>query len=51
MIVGPAMSTGKTYGAEEGLMRAPGKMPDYLPTVLEFASMQPVDVARSFLAG
>ena len=47
---GPAMiDLAKTY-EQKGLYLAPGEMPDYLPTVLEFASMQPVDVAREFLA-
>ena len=32
-----------------GLRLAPGELPDYLPAVLEFASMQPVRIAREFL--
>lgn len=47
---GPAMiDLGETY-AKAGLMLAPGELPDYLPAVLEFASTQPRDEARAFLA-
>lgn len=47
---GPAMiDLAKTY-EQKGLYLSPGEMPDYLPTVLEFASMQPPAVAREFLA-
>lgn len=37
-----------TYQAA-GLHLAPGELPDYLPVALEFASTQPVKVARAFL--
>ncbi len=47
---GPAMiDLARTY-EQKGLYLAPGEMPDYLPTVLEFASTQPPEVAREFLA-
>jgi len=47
---GPAMiDLARTY-EQQGLFLAAGEMPDYLPTVLEFASMQAPDVAQSFLA-
>jgi nitrate reductase delta subunit len=39
----------QTY-ARAGLELAPGELPDYLPAVLEFASTQPADVSREFLA-
>ena len=46
---GPAMvDLAKTY-AEAGLDVAPGELPDYLPLVLEYASTQPRQGARSFL--
>ena len=39
----------KTY-EQRGMYLASGEMPDYLPTVLEFASTQSTEVAREFLA-
>lgn len=46
---GPAMiDLGKTYEAA-GLYLAPGELPDYLPTLLEFVSTQPPREARDFL--
>ena len=46
---GPAMADlQQTYEAG-GLLLQPGELPDYLPAVLEFASMQPVRTAREFL--
>lgn len=47
---GPAMiDLAKTY-EQKGMYLASGEMPDYLPTVLEFASTQSTEVAREFLA-
>ena len=47
---GPAMiDLAKTY-EQRGMYLASGEMPDYLPTVLEFASTQSTEVAREFLA-
>lgn len=47
---GPAMiDLGQTY-AQAGLLLEDGELPDYLPAVLEFASIQPPEIARSFLA-
>lgn len=46
---GPAMiDLGKTY-EQAGLYLAPGELPDYLPTLLEFVSTQPPREARDFL--
>ena len=46
---GPAMiDLAKTY-EQAGLYLAPGELPDYLPTVLEFASTQPEAQATAFL--
>ena len=46
---GPAMiDLAKTY-EQAGLYLAPGELPDYLPTVLEFASTQPEAQAKAFL--
>jgi nitrate reductase delta subunit len=46
---GPAMiDLGKTY-ENAGLYLALGELPDYLPTLLEFASTQPPREARDFL--
>ncbi|MEZ0605559.1 nitrate reductase molybdenum cofactor assembly chaperone [Paraburkholderia sp. IW21] len=47
---GPAMIDLRQTYAQEGLLLAPGELPDYLPVVLEFASTQPYEVAREFLA-
>ena len=47
---GPAMiDLAQTY-ERAGLHLAEGELPDYLPVVLEFASTQPPDAARAFLA-
>jgi nitrate reductase delta subunit len=47
---GPAMiDLAQTY-EKAGLFLAPDELPDYLPVVLEFASTQPPQEARSFLA-
>jgi nitrate reductase delta subunit len=47
---GPAMiSLIRTY-EQAGLALAPGELPDYLPVVLEYASTQPPEQAREFLA-
>ncbi len=47
---GPAMADlVQTYEAA-GLYLGEGELPDFLPVVLEFASTQPNDVARGFLA-
>ena len=46
---GPAMiDLAQTY-EKAGLVLAPGELPDYLPTVLEFVSTQPPREARAFL--
>ena len=46
---GPAMiDLCQTYAAA-GLFLAPTELPDYLPTILEFASTQPPREARAFL--
>ena len=46
---GPAMiDLAKTY-EQAGLYLAAGELPDYLPVVIEFASMQPPRQARAFL--
>jgi nitrate reductase delta subunit len=46
---GPAMiDLAQTY-EKAGLYLAPGELPDYLPTVLEFVSTQPPREARAFL--
>lgn len=47
---GPAMiDLIQTY-EQAGLLLAPDELPDYLPVVLEFASTQPAQQARAFLA-
>jgi nitrate reductase delta subunit len=47
---GPAMiSLAQTY-EEAGLFLEPGELPDFLPVALEYASTQPPDGARAFLA-
>ena len=47
---GPAMiDLAQTY-ERAGLHLAEGELPDYLPVVLEFASTQPPEAARAFLA-
>jgi nitrate reductase delta subunit len=47
---GPAMiDLAQTY-ERAGLRFADGELPDYLPVVLEFASTQPPEEARAFLA-
>jgi len=47
---GPAMvDLVKTY-EEAGLLITEGELPDFLPVALEFASTQPADKAREFLA-
>jgi len=47
---GPAMiDLAQTY-ERAGLRLADGELPDYLPVVLEFASTQPPEAARAFLA-
>jgi nitrate reductase delta subunit len=47
---GPAMiDLGQTY-ARAGLLLVEGELPDYLPALLEFASTQPPQQARDFLA-
>jgi nitrate reductase delta subunit len=47
---GPAMIDLQQTYEQQGLLLAPGELPDYLPVVLEFASTQPQKVAREFLA-
>ncbi|WP_341315901.1 nitrate reductase molybdenum cofactor assembly chaperone [Paraburkholderia sp. IMGN_8] len=47
---GPAMIDLQQTYAQEGLLLEAGELPDYLPVVLEFASTQPYEVAREFLA-
>ena len=46
---GPALADLQQTYERAGLVLAPGELPDYLPAVLEFASMQPVRTAREFL--
>jgi nitrate reductase delta subunit len=47
---GPAMiDLAQTY-ERAGLLLAEGELPDYLPVALEFASTQPPEAARTFLA-
>jgi nitrate reductase delta subunit len=47
---GPAMiDLGQTY-AQAGLDLASGELPDYLPVLLEYASTQPPQQARAFVA-
>jgi len=47
---GPAMiSLAQSY-EQAGLYLKPGELPDYLPVALEYASTQPPDAARAFLA-
>lgn len=46
---GPAMADLQQTYERAGLFLEPGELPDYLPAVLEFASMQPVRTAREFL--
>ncbi|RFU44092.1 nitrate reductase molybdenum cofactor assembly chaperone [Paraburkholderia sp. DHOC27] len=46
---GPALIDLQETYAQQGLLLAPGELPDYLPVVLEFAAMQTEDVARAFL--
>jgi len=46
---GPAMADLQQTYERGGLYLEAGELPDYLPAVLEFASMQPVRVARGFL--
>ena len=46
---GPAMVDLCGTYEKAGLFLAPGELPDYLPTVLEFASTQPPPEARAFL--
>jgi len=46
---GPALADLQRTYESAGLRLEPGELPDYLPAVLEFASMQPVHVARKFL--
>ncbi|MCZ2135548.1 MAG: nitrate reductase molybdenum cofactor assembly chaperone [Burkholderiales bacterium] len=46
---GPAMiDLARTY-EQAGLYLAPGEFPDYLPTAIEFASMQDAVTARAFI--
>ncbi len=47
---GPAMIDLQQTYAGSGLYLAEGELPDFLPVVLEFASTQPPEVARGFLA-
>jgi nitrate reductase delta subunit len=47
---GPAMIDLQQTYEQQGLLLAPGELPDYLPVVLEFASTRPHEVAREFLA-
>jgi nitrate reductase delta subunit len=47
---GPAMIDLQDTYASSGLYLAEGELPDFLPVVLEFASTQPRDTAREFLA-
>lgn len=47
---GPAMIDLHQHYAAAGLHLADGELPDYLPAVLEFASTQPPQAAREFLA-
>jgi nitrate reductase delta subunit len=46
---GPALADLQQSYERAGLYLNDGELPDYLPAVLEFASMQPVKVARGFL--
>jgi len=46
---GPALADLQQTYERAGLRLTPGELPDYLPAVLEFASMQPVRIARDFL--
>jgi nitrate reductase delta subunit len=46
---GPALADLQQTYERAGLLLEPGELPDYLPAVLEFASMQPVRTAREFL--
>ena len=46
---GPALADLQQTYERAGLLLEPGELPDYLPAVLEFASMQPVRIARDFL--
>lgn len=46
---GPALADLQQSYERGGLYLREGELPDYLPAVLEFASMQPVKVARGFL--
>ena len=47
---GPALvDLARTY-EQAGLFLRPGEMPDHLPVVLEYASTQPPQAARAFLA-
>ncbi|MCW5657763.1 MAG: nitrate reductase molybdenum cofactor assembly chaperone [Burkholderiaceae bacterium] len=46
---GPALADLQQTYERAGLQLEPGELPDYLPAVLEFASMQPVRTAREFL--
>ena len=47
---GPAMVDLQQTYANAGLLLGAGELPDFLPVVLEFASTQPADTARAFLA-
>jgi nitrate reductase delta subunit len=46
---GPALIDLQQTYAQQGLFLAPGELPDYLPAVLEFAAMQPYELAKEFL--
>lgn len=46
---GPALIDLQQTYAQQGLFLAPGELPDYLPAVLEFVSMQPYELAMEFL--
>jgi len=46
---GPALADLQQTYERAGLFLEPGELPDYLPAVLEFASMQPARIAREFL--
>lgn len=46
---GPALADLQQTYERAGLYLTAGELPDYLPAVLEFASMQPARVAREFL--
>jgi nitrate reductase delta subunit len=46
---GPALADLQQTYERAGLHLEPGELPDYLPAVLEFASMQPVRAAHDFL--